>query len=162
MAKKSLSEALEVVEMTYREINSIARDMTNELFAPINDIIDNINYNINNLTNDQIRDYMIQLGVRSFSLSEIKEKSITKAQCAEILRKEAYSENFNAIEGSVGVKDNKATLEISGEVVAEALYDLVSSLFKSKVESIHKMIDVLKTVLMSRMSEAKLTANSID
>ena len=162
MAKRNLSEALEQVEMTYRELNSIAKDMTDEIFAPINAIVDNINCNINNLTNDQIRDYMIQLGVRSFSLSEIKEKSITKAQCAEILRKEAYSESFNAVEGSIGVKDNKATLEVSGEMVAETLYDLVSSLFKSKVESIHKMIDVLKTVLMSRMSEAKLSANSID
>ena len=162
MAKKSLQEALANVEMTYQEISEMAKDMTEDLFEPINDIVNKIGSNINNLTNDQLRDYMIQLGVRSFSLSEIKEKSLSKAQCAEILRKEAYAQSFNAAEGSVGVKDNIALLEVSGEVVAETLYDLVSSLFRTKTESVHKMIDVLKMVLMSRMSEAKLTANSID
>ena len=162
MAKRNLQEALEQVEMTYAELIPIANNMTEELFKPANMIIARIEGKINTLSNDQIRDYMIELGMKSFTLSEIREKAALKARCSEALKREAHATNFILSDGSQGTKENKAILEVSNEVIAEALYDLVSGLFRSKTDEIHRFVDILKTVLMSRMSDAKLTTNAID
>ena len=37
----------------------------------------------------------------------------------------------------------------------------MSDLFKTSLDEIHRTVDVLKTVLMSRLSEAKLVSNDI-
>ena len=71
---------------------------------------------------------------------------------------EAYAREFNAGDGSVASKDNTATLNISNEILAETIYNLVSNLFKIKLDEIHRVVSTLQTVLMSRMAEAKLSA----
>lgn len=162
MAKRTLQDALDDIEMTYAELNEIANDMTSTFFDPINEIVESLGRNVNALTNDEIRDAMIKLGLRSFSLSEVKEKSVLKAECAEALRKETYARRFTEADGSQGQKDTKATLEISSEIAVEALYNLVANLFKTKVDELHRLVGILQSVSISRMSDAKLTTNSID
>ena len=58
-------------------------------------------------------------------------------------------------DASAAVKDKVALLATSEETVSEALYNLVANLFKTKLDSIHRMIDTLKSILMSRMQEQK-------
>ena len=41
MAKKSIKDALEQVELTYQELVEIANDMVNPFFDPINKLVDN-------------------------------------------------------------------------------------------------------------------------
>jgi hypothetical protein len=76
-------------------------------------------------------------------------------------RKEAYAAAYIGQEGTAGVKDSNTTLAISENIVAQCLYDLVASLVKTKVDQIHRMIDSLKSILMSRMQEAKISATSL-
>ncbi len=95
-------------------------------------------------------------------MTEIKEKSVLKADCAEALRREKYALKFNTTDGSMGVRDNTAFLETSEEVLIEALYNLVASLLKTKLDSLYRLADTLKSVLMSKMQEAKLSMNAID
>ena len=40
-------------------------------------------------------------------------------------------------------------------IVVSCLYELVASLVKTKLDSLHRLVDVLKSVLMSKMQEAK-------
>ena len=56
---------------------------------------------------------------------------------------------------TAAVKDKLALIATSGEVVSEALYNLVASLFKTKLDQVHRLVDALKSILVSRMQENK-------
>ena len=72
MAKITLQEALDNVEMTYQELNTIAKDIVSEFFAGADSLIYELK-DINELDNDSIRNYMIKLSLTAYSLSEVKE-----------------------------------------------------------------------------------------
>lgn len=162
MAKPNINEALDKVEMSYGDVVSIANDMLAPLFDPINKLVEEINGRINNFTVEEIRNFMMRLQLRAYEISETKEKSSLKADLAESLRKEKYALTFNAAQGTVGTKDNIALLAASEEMIVEALYKLVASLLKTKLDALHRLVDALKSVLMSKMQEAKLSANALE
>ena len=58
----------------------------------------------------------------------------------------------------MAVKDNNSVLSISNEIVTECIYNLVASLFKIKLDELRRIIDILKTILMSRLSEMKMSS----
>ena len=161
MAKITLQQALDNVEMTYQELNNIAKDIVSEFFEQADDLIAEVK-DINELDNDAIRNYMIKLSLTSYSLSEVKEKSAMKAEIAQSLRKQAAATNYVEAEGTASAKENQATINTSAEMVSEALFNLVAGLFKTKQDELHRVVDTLKSVLMSRNMEAKLTTNTID
>lgn len=161
MAKITLQEALDNVEMTYQELNTIAKDIVSEFFAGADSLIEEVK-DVNELDNDAIRSFMIKLSLTSYSLSEVKEKSAMKAEIAESLRKEAMARNYVQASGTASAKENEAMINTSAETVSEALFNLVAGLFKTKQDELHRVVDVLKSVLMSRNMEAKLTTNTID
>ena len=155
----NLNKALEHVDMTYNELVNIANSIISKCTTESDGIVNHIKCNINNLTNDLIREYTLRLSTAAYSFSEIKEKSALKATCAEIVRKELYATEFNKADGPVAVKDNTATINISENILVEAVHNMVASTLKVKLDEIHRVVDALKTVTMSRMSEAKLTMN---
>lgn len=159
--KKELEKALNNVELTYQDIVEIANDLVKDYTKDLDSIIANIENNIETATNDDIRNLMLRLSVRAYSFGDVKERSAIKAECAEIIRKEAYAISFNSAEGSIAAKDNISTLKISNEIVSECIYNLVANLFKIKLDEIRRLIDTLKTILMSRLSEMKMSS-SID
>ena len=150
-----LETALTNVETTYGELVDIANNMLRPMFDPINQLVSQINDTVNALTIEQIRDYILQLQLKAFEISETKEKAALKAELAETLQKEKFAISFNSLEGSAAVKDKLATVENASEVVAETLYSLVANLLKTKVDQLHRLVDALKSVLMSRMQETK-------
>ena len=154
---KNLQKALDNVESTYQDLIDISNDILAEMTGDIDTMLDSAYSNIENLSNDAIRDLLLRLSLRSYSFSAIKDKSAFKSTLASTLRKEAYATQFNMTEGTVATKENTATLNISAEIVVEQIYDLTASLFKTKLDEVHRVVDTLKTVLMSRLSEAKLT-----
>lgn len=154
---KELSQAIDNVEIAYNDIIDIANESVKELTGDLDELLENVYHGIENLTNDGIREIMMRLSLRSFSFSAIKEKAALKANLAEALRKEAYAKQFSTLDGSVAAKDTKATLNISEEIIVEHIYNLTAALFKTKLDEAHRVIDTLKTVLMSRLSEAKLS-----
>lgn len=158
---KDLNVALEAVEMTYAQIKDIADSMLAAPFEEPNRIIDNIQFNVESMSIDLLRDSILRLQLAVYSLSELRDRSGIKASCAEAIRKEAYAAAYIGQEGTAGVKDSNTTLAISENIVAQCLYDLVASLVKTKVDQLHRMIDSLKSILMSRMQEAKLSATSL-
>jgi len=158
MAKPNLNDALENVEMIYSEIADIAGEMTDELFTPINNLVNSVREDVNNLSVGEIREYLLRLQLRAYQLSEVKDKSGIKAECAEALRKEKFARSFNEASGSAAVKDNIALIESSEQVVVETLYNLVANLIKTKVDQLHRLIDTLKSILVSRMQEAKISS----
>lgn len=158
---KDLNKALESVEMTYAQIKDIADNMLSGPFEEPNRIMEMIQYNIESISIDMLRDYILRLQLAVYSLSELRDRSGVKANCAEAIRKEAYATAYIGQEGTAGVKDSNTILAISENIVAQCLYDLVASLVKTKVDMMLRMIDSLKSILMSRMQEAKLSATSL-
>ena len=155
---KFVDKALDVVEATYGELNEIAKDMLDPFFKPVDNIISNLGNNINNLSIETIRNVILELSLSSYKIGEIKDKTGIKAEIAEAVKKEKWAITHNSTEGTVATKENTALLESSPEIATEILYDLVSSLTKTKVDELHRIISALTSVLMSRMSEAKLTS----
>lgn len=155
---KNIQEALQNIDMTYDNVIDIANDIIKDVSEEVDGYIQKAYDNIENLSNDAIRDILLRLSLSSYSFSEIKEKSVFKAELAETLRKEAYATEMNGAVGTVAQKEATAVLNTSAETVAEAIYDLVASMSKSKIDEIHRVVDTLKTILTSRLTEAKLNS----
>ena len=154
---KDLSKAISEVELTYEQIEQIANDIIKEPLDSVNQLVNEIQVNLSVMSTDLLRDYMIKLQLAVFQISEIRDKAAAKAQCAEALRKEAYSTSFLIQEGTAGQKDANATIAISENIVTECLYDLVSNLVKTKIDQGLRLVDTLKSALVSRMQEAKIS-----
>lgn len=154
--KENVQKALDAVDMAYGDVIDIANSVTQEYLKDIDELLKEAYDKVEMLTNDSIRMLIMKLTLKSYSFSEVKEKSQLKATLAETLRKEAYAKSFNAAEGSVAVRDNMSILQTSEQIVVEAIYDLIANLFKTKLSEIHNVISALTTVLTTRLSEAKL------
>ena len=156
--KPELEKALNAVEMTYKDIVEIADELVADYTKGLDNLIKSVEDRIDKISNDEIREIMLRLSIKAYSFGDVKEKSAIKADCAEILIKEAYAVSFNSAEGSVAAKDNTSTLKVSNEIVSECLYNLVANLFKIKLDETRRLIDTLKTILMSRLSEMKMSS----
>lgn len=160
-----LEHALDNVEMNYSELVQIANDMLAPVLNPVNEVIAEVNSRSNHLTIDQIRDFILRIQLKACEISEIKEKSAFKAELAVALQKEAFAVAFNGMDGSAAVKDKLALVATAEETVTEALYSLIANLLKAKLDQLHRMVDALKSILMSRMQETKFmnigTSNDI-
>lgn len=158
---KDLNKALEAVEMTYSQIKEIADNMLAVPFEEPNRIVEFIQYNVESMSIDMLRDSILKLQLAVYSLSELRDRSGVKASCAEAIRKEAYATSYIEQEGTAGVKDSNTILAISENIIAQCLYDLVASLVKTKVDMCLRLIDSLKSILMSKMQEMKISATSL-
>ena len=152
---EKLNKALCDLQTNYVELVEVANDMIKDVVAPANELVDRLSSNVNNLSIDQLRDYILQLQLTAYGLSEIKEKSAMKAQLADAIYKERYAIEFNKAEGSATAKGNIALTEVSAETASEVLFNLIASLLKTKLDQLHRLTDCLKSVLMSRMQETK-------
>lgn len=155
--KSEVVAALDAVDATYDELIDVANDIAKEVVGDLDDMMASAYNDVEKLSNEAIRDLMLKLSLRSYSFAEIKERSAFKSELAETLRKEAYAKNFNSTEGTVAVRENTAVLNSSSEILANQIYELVADIFKSKLDETHRIVAALTSVLMSRMSEAKLT-----
>ena len=159
---KDLNKALEAVEMTYSQIKQIADDMVSAPFEEVNRLYEEVSLRVDILSIEALRDYLLKLQLAAFGLSEMRDRSGAKAICAEAVRKEAYAVNYMSQEGTAASKDSATTLAIAENIVAQCLYDLVASLVKTKLDSTHRLIDTMKSILMSRMQEAKMSNSMLD
>ena len=159
---KNLNEALDNLEMTYGQVADIADAMLKEILSPVTNLINVIGEDINSLSVDQLKEYMWKLQYKAYSLSEIKEKSLLKAELAEALQKEKFAMKFNEADGAAAVKNNIALIQTSEEIVVQALYESISSQLKTKVDQLHRMVDAIKSILVARMQEAKLTISNVE
>ena len=155
MISEKLNAALGNVETTYKDLVDVANGMLAPMFDPINQLVSEINTKVNAMPVEQIRDYILQLQLKAFEISETKEKAALKAELAETLQKERFAISFSGLEGSAAVKEKLALVDTSAEYVSEALYNLIANLLKTKVDQLHRLVDALKSILMSRMQETK-------
>lgn len=157
--KDKLNIALEELEISYKDIVEMANDIVGEAVSDVDNIINTIS---ESMTNDDIRNTLLRLSMRAYSLGEFKEKATMKSELAETVRKQKYAIEFNGAEGSVAAKDNTAIISSAESVIVEVLYNLVSSLLKTKLDEAHRCVATLQTILLTRLSEAKLSNTLLD
>lgn len=156
-----VEEALKNVNISYDNLIEVANNIFEETTSEIDELINNAYTMSESMTNDSIRDLMMKLALKSYSLSEIKEKSSFKAELAKTLKAEAYAQEFNEAQGTVNVRDNSAVLATGGEILASHIHNLVSNMLKTKLDEVHRVVNTLQSILMSRMQEAKLSTVDI-
>lgn len=162
MASGKLTKALENVDMVYNDLIVIVNEIIEPYTKEVNDLIDSASASIHEWDNDRLREFMVKLSLKSFYLSEVKDKSSLKAECSEALKKEKYAKSFNGTDGTVAFKENTAIIETTDEILVEAIYTLAYNLFKTKLDEVHRVVDVVKTIIMSRNAENKLTRDTFE
>ena len=150
-----INEALEAVQAQYKDLVEISDSILMKDCAEVDLIIDDVRLKCHSATLDQLRNWILDLQLFAYSLSEKKEKALFTADLAEAIQKEKFAISFNGKEGSQGVKDKLALIDTSEEIVSQLLYTLIANRLKTKVDQIHRGVDSLKSVLMSRMQETK-------
>ena len=153
---KNVNAALDNIDMVYDDLIVIANDIYNQQLEDIDIMLARVYENPENLSNDDLRNLIMKLSLKAFSFGAVKEKSAFKAVLAETIRKEAHATAYGSAEGTAAAKENQAILNTSAEILSEEIYDLVANLFKVKLDSLHRVVDSCKTILTSRLSEAKL------
>lgn len=156
-----VQKALYDIDGMYNDLVEVANDIFKQTTNEIDEIMISAYNDIEKLSNDAIRDLMLKLSLKSYTFSEIKEKATFKSVLAETIRKEEYAQNFNKTEGTVAVRENTATIDTGAEILSEEIYTLVANMLKTKLDEIHRVVNTLQTVLMTRMQEAKLTSVDI-
>ena len=154
-----LSKALEQVDMTYQDIIGIANEMIADIVNPLNTLIDTIGSDINALSVDELKKNMWEIQFTTYRIMDVKEKALFKAQISEALTKEAYARQLIGADGTVALKQNLALVNTSEETVVEILFTYISSQLKTKTDQAHRLVDIMKSILMARMQEAKLAMN---
>lgn len=159
--KSNVATALENVDAVYTDLIDIANDVFATTTADLDTILQQAYDDIETMTNDKLRDYMARLSLKAYSFSEVKEKSAFKAALAETIRKQAYAARFNEAAGTVGAKENLAVLNTSAEILADEIHTLISSMLKTKLDEVHRVVNTLQTILMTRMQEAKMVSEVV-
>ena len=150
-----LDAALNNVQTNYAELVTVANDMIQGITGSIDELVAAISDNANNMSIELLRDSILKLQLKAYELSEIKEKAAMKAELSAALQKEAFAIKFNSLDGAAATKEKLATAETSSELVSNVLFNLVSNLLKTKLDQLHRLVDAMKSILMSRMQETK-------
>lgn len=159
---KDLQKALDNVNATYDELVEIAKDIVSRYSSEVDSLIKEVSGSIETLSNDQLRLIVTDLSLKGYSLAEAKEHSLLKSDISETLLDEKKALEFNGADGTVAVRENLAILNSSEEILVNLIYDTVSSLLKAKLDEVHRIVDTIKTVIMSRNTEARINASLND
>lgn len=154
-----LTKGMDDIQAIYSSLNSQAKQIVKEYTAPIDSIIKQISNNINELTNEDIRRLELQLSLRAYDLGDLKDKTNIAAEIAEIVEDETIADAYNTAAGTNEQRKNIAILASSKEKAVAKLYKLISSQIKTKLDEAHRVVDTLKSILISRASDRKLTDN---
>lgn len=157
--KEDLLQAMSSVHDIYNDMNSVAKDIVKEYTAPIDILVKQIKSDINNLTNEDVRRIELKLSLLAYDLGELKDKTNIAAEVAEIVQDEAQANAWNTAEGNNEQRKNASLLAVNKEKVISKLYKLVASQIKTKLDETHRIVDTLKSILISRASDRKLTDN---
>lgn len=155
--KEELNETMRAVDETTKMLWGLAEELVKKYTAKIYDIINPIkDADVEQMTTGMLRQQLHKLSMVAFDLAELRDKTSWNADIAEIIRDEAYAIAYNTSDGPVAQRTNNATIAISKDTAISSLKKMVSSRLKSSLDETHRLIDSLKSQLISRASDQKL------
>lgn len=147
------------VNDVYKDIGKIAKKLVDEKSKVIDDLIKTLS-NVESLSDEEIRKYMLKISLESYSFSEIKEHSVMKQDCAVALMKETQANIFNSETGTAEVRRNKSITDSNAQITVNILYNSIANLMKTKLDEAHRVVNTLNSILISRAAAAKLNQSS--
>ena len=147
------------VNDVYKDIGKIAKKLVDEKSKAIDDLIKTLS-NVESLSDEEIRKYMLKISLESYSFGEIKEHSIMKQDCAVALMKETQANIFNSETGTAEVRRNKSITDSNAQITVNILYNSIANLMKTKLDEAHRVVNTLNSILISRAAAAKLNQSS--
>lgn len=147
------------VNDVYKDIGKIAKKLVDEKSKAIDDLIKTLS-NVESLSDEEIRKYMLKISLESYSFSEIKEHSVMKQDCAAALMKETQANIFNSETGTAEVRRNKSITDSNAQITVNILYNSIANLMKTKLDEAHRVVNTLNSILISRAAAAKLNQSS--
>jgi hypothetical protein len=156
---ENLVDGMSNIQTIYNSLNSQAKEIVKNYTKKIDDLIKQVSDNVNNLSNEDIRNIELQLSLMAYDLGELKDKTCIAAEIAEIIQDETEADAWNTATGNNEQRKNTAILASSKEKAVAKLYKLVASQIRTKLDEAHRVVDTLKSILISRASDRKLTDN---
>ena len=84
----NLDRAHKEVNDMYKQLTPMVDTVVEKNSKEVDAIFKKIKANLNNLTNKELQDYMLQLTVEAYYLTNVKDSSTLKQECALTLLKE--------------------------------------------------------------------------
>lgn len=144
------------VRNMYKDLKPIVDDVVVKHSSSIDMIIKKIKDNLNNLTNKEIREYIMQLSIEAYYFAQDKDMSLLMQECSTAILKVKNADEFNAATGTQSSKSNEAIINSQPQMVTNMVYSAISNRMKSKLDETHRVINMLSSILISNNAEAKL------
>lgn len=149
---RTLKDATEYVDDVYKNLNKIAQDVVKKNTSEIDAIFKTITPDT---SNEDLRKAALQLANANFTLSQLKEQSSLKSDCAEAVKRETQALEFNNATGTQAQKQNISITSSNAEQMVALMYKNINSLFTIKLDESRRMINTITNVLISRAADKK-------
>lgn len=153
---KTFKDGQQNINNVYNNIGKIAKEVSAQHTKEIDKIIKLINDDIDNLSDEKLRLYMLKLSCEAYYLGDRQEHSNIKADIAQALNKEAFAKEFLNASGTQQAKNQEAQNNTVTEQTLQVLYKGIYNLMKTKLDETHRMVNTINSILISRSAAAKL------
>lgn len=120
-------------------------------------LISNIYQDINNLTDQQVESYILELATQLYYVSSCQEMVGIKEDVCKMFKAKIYNEARREAQGTVADKDAQALLISQNESLALNVYTRAYKTIKAKVESGYEVLNSLKKIMNRRLAEIELS-----
>jgi len=151
----TFEEAKKAVDEAYNNLFPIVDEIVKRYTKTSDDIVKTIGKDMEKLSKEQLRANILKLSSEAYFIGEVKERASLRQELAEMIYKENVAKVYSVSTGTQKDKDNAAILASTTEKMAELLHSAVESQLKTKIQGINNIVENLKSVLISRISEDK-------
>lgn len=156
-----ISDANKDLAELYKEFKPIVDEIVRKHTSQLDKIIENIRKDLgNNLTHNELYQYVMQLSVETYYMSYSKDMAGLRQDCAETLMKAKQAEVFNAAVGTQVVRTNEAVMSTMDKQVIAVIHRTVANCLRTKLDEAHRLARTLETVLISKNAENKFKAGA--
>ena len=161
MANIDISEANQDLVEAYRSFQPIVDEIVKKNTKELDNIIGKIRKSLGqNLTHQELYNYMMQLSVETYYMSYSKDMAGLRQDCAETLMKAKQAEVFNETVGTQVVRNNQAITTTIDKQVITMIHRAVANCLRTKLDEAHRMCKTLEAVLISKNAENKFKAGA--
>lgn len=152
------SEKKEVDEL-YKQLKDGAIESVNAMTATLDGMIKQLDSGVSTMSNSELWDMQMKLGVETYKLGIAKEQSALKSTCSDAFYKLSLAQSFCSIDGAQETKKQKSIADNIKTQAIAMLYTSASSILKMKMDEAHRIVNIIQSILISRASDAKNAGN---
>lgn len=155
-SKFDTTEANKLLKEAYDELAPLIKETVDKHSRHIDEVIKKIDRDAENtMTNKELRQIMLELQIEVYRFAPIKDLAAFRQDLAKTLSNEAQANAYNDSLGTQEYRRNQAILQTVTQQAVKLLYDAIANQMKTKIDEAHRMINVLRDILISRSADAK-------